>query len=199
MTGDDPPSIQSSCGRRDQAKPRAASGFRRDAGELGNTSGPGHDFHRPNLPRHQPKEGHPDGQHLGQGFVRTPRLAERGWGFVLGAGDHRINSVHPADIAGVAVRSITDPSLHDAEFGFGGPETYTQTEIARLASRVLGKRQRIVHVPFWVIDAAVALIRPFNRNAAGFLEFFRQTAARDMVGTPVGEHSLKDFYSSLAH
>jgi len=64
---------------------------------------------------------------------------------------------------------------------------------------VLGKRQRIVHVPFWVIDAAVALIRPFNRNAAGFLEFFRQTAARDMVGTPVGEHSLKDFYSSLAH
>ena len=127
------------------------------------------------------------------------RLAERGWGFVLGAGDHRINPVHPADIAGVAVRSITDPSLHDAEFGFGGPETYTQTEIARLASRVLGKRQRIVHVPFWVIDAAVALIRPFNRNAAGFLEFFRQTAARDMVGTPVDEHSLKDFYSSLAH
>jgi hypothetical protein len=67
-------------------------------------------------------------------------------------------------MAGVAVRSITDPSLHDAEFGFGGPETYTQTEIARLANRVLG-----------------------------------QTAARDMVGTPVGEHSLKDFNSSLAH
>jgi hypothetical protein len=56
-----------------------------------------------------------------------------------------------------------------------------------------------MHVPFWVIDAVVALIRPFNRNAAGFLEFFRQTAARDMVGTPVGEHRLKDFYSSLAH
>jgi hypothetical protein len=56
-----------------------------------------------------------------------------------------------------------------------------------------------VHVPSWVIDAAVALIRPFNRNAAGYLEFFHQTAARNMVGTPFGEHSLIDFYSSLAH
>src|SRR5215210_3739611 len=48
------------------------AGFRRATGELGNSSGPGHDFHRPNLPRHRPKEGHPDGQRLSQGCVRTP-------------------------------------------------------------------------------------------------------------------------------
>lgn len=126
------------------------------------------------------------------------RLAERGWGIVLGDGDHRINPVHAADIAGVAVRSITDPSLHNAEFGFGGPETYTQTEIARLAFRALGKRQRILHVPFRVIDAAAAAISPFNRNAAGFLELFRRAASLEAVGTPVGKHGLRDFYRSLA-
>lgn len=126
------------------------------------------------------------------------RLAERGWGMVLGDGDYRINPIHPADIAEVAVRSITDASLHDAEFGFGGPETYTQTEIARLAFGALGKEaQRIVHVPFWPIDVAVAVIRPFNRNAAGFLEFFRRTASREMVGIAAGNHSLRDFYRSL--
>lgn len=126
------------------------------------------------------------------------RLAQRGWGIVLGAGDHRINPIHGADIGAAAVRSITDPSLRDAEFGFGGPETYIQTEIARLASRTLGKKQRIVHVPFWVIDAAATLVRPFNRNAAGFLELFRQGAARDLVGAPVGTHGLADYYRSLA-
>jgi deazaflavin-dependent oxidoreductase (nitroreductase family) len=126
------------------------------------------------------------------------RLAERGWGLVLGDGEHRINPVHAADIAGEAVRSITDPSLRDAEFGFGGPETYTQAGIARLASRALGKPQRIVRVPYRIVDAAVAIIRPFNRNAAGFLELFRRAASREAVGTPVGSHGLWDFYRSLA-
>lgn len=126
------------------------------------------------------------------------RLAQRGWGLVLGDGRTMINPVHAADIADVAVRSLTDPSLRGAEFGFGGPETYTMTEIAQLASRVLGKPQRIVYVPLWVADAAVALIRPFNSNAAGFLQMFRQAAATlDMVGTPVGTHRLQGFYQEL--
>jgi uncharacterized protein YbjT (DUF2867 family) len=126
------------------------------------------------------------------------RLARRGWGLVLGDGHTRINPVHAADIADVAVRSITDPSLRRAEFGFGGPETYTMSGIVQLAFRALGKRPRIVHVPLWVADAAVALIRPLNSNAAGFLEMFRQAAATlDMVGTPVGTHSLKGFYEDM--
>jgi uncharacterized protein YbjT (DUF2867 family) len=40
------------------------------------------------------------------------RLARRGWGVVLGDGRHRINPAHPADIAAVAVRALTDTSLH---------------------------------------------------------------------------------------
>lgn len=126
------------------------------------------------------------------------QLAKRGWGVVLGDGKQRINPVHAADIAEVAVRSISDPSLENAEFGFGGPDTYTQPEIARLASHALGKSQRIVGVPLWTIDAAAAAVRPFNRNAAGFLKFFRAAASQDSVGTAVGTHSLADFYYFLA-
>ncbi len=126
------------------------------------------------------------------------RLAQRGWGVVLGDGDNKINPVHAADIGAVAVQSMIDPSLRNAEIGFGVPETYTQTGIVRLAFRALGKPARIVHVPFWVIDAAAAVIRPFNRDAAGFLKLFRRAASLEAVGTPVGKHSLRDFYRSLA-
>lgn len=126
------------------------------------------------------------------------RLAQRGWAFMLGNGNHRVNPVHPADIAEVAVRSITDTSLRNTEFGFGGPDIYTQRELAELASRILGKRLRTVRMPSWPLDAAATALRPFNRNASGFLRFFRHTLTRDMVGNAVGSHHLTDLYRELA-
>lgn len=125
------------------------------------------------------------------------RLAKRGWGVVLGDGKQWINPIHAADIAEVALRSVRDPSLENVEFGFGGPETYTYTEITQLASRALGKKLRIVEVPFWTIDAMVAVTRPFNRNAAGFLKFFQTVASRSLVGTPTGTRSLAEFFHAL--
>ena len=124
--------------------------------------------------------------------------AKRGWGIVLGDGAHRINPVHAADIAAVAVRSLADPALRDTDYEFGGPETYTQTEIVELAFEALGARRRVVHVPLWTVDAAAAIVQPFNRNAAGFMKFFECIATMDMVGTAVGGQSLAEFYRTLA-
>jgi hypothetical protein len=42
------------------------------------------------------------------------------------------------------------------------------------------------------------VIRPFNRNASGFLRFFRTVATTEMVGTAVGDHSLAAFFRDLA-
>src|SRR5699024_5091265 len=109
------------------------------------------------------------------------QLARRGWAFILGDGNHRLNPVHPADIAQVAVQAITDTSLHNAEFGFGGPDTYTQRELAKLASRVLGKRLRTIRVPYWLLDVTATALQRWNRNAAGFLRFFRHVLSTDMV------------------
>lgn len=126
------------------------------------------------------------------------RIAQRGWAFMLGDGRHRINPIHPADIAQVAVRAITDPALHETAYGIGGPDTYTQRELADLAAEVLGKRLRPLRLPGWPLDVIATLLRPVNGNAAGFLRFFRHTLTRDMVGNPVGDHHLDDFYRELA-
>lgn len=126
------------------------------------------------------------------------RLAERGWGILMGTGDHQLDPVHAADIADLAVASMSDPSLHNSEFGFAGPDKYTHTEISELAFEILGKRRRVVHVPLWAVDVLAATIRPFNSNAAGFLQFFRQVADMDMVAPHVGKRRLADLYQSLA-
>lgn len=63
---------------------------------------------------------------------------------------------------------------------------------------MLGRRRRVIRVPCWPIDATAAALRPVNRNAAGFLTFFRQSLSRDMVGTPAGVHHLAGFFHELA-
>ena len=54
------------------------------------------------------------------------RIAEQGWAFMLGEGHQRINLIHSADIAEVAVRAISDSQLHETEYGIGWPDTYSQ-------------------------------------------------------------------------
>lgn len=124
-------------------------------------------------------------------------LAERGWAAMLGDGNQRINPVHPADIGQIVARSITDTSLHDTQFGFGGPDTFSHQEIAELAGHILGQPIRKMRMPAWPLDALGTALYPFNRNAAGFLRFFRQVMSTDMVGTPIGTHRLEDFYREL--
>jgi uncharacterized protein YbjT (DUF2867 family) len=126
------------------------------------------------------------------------RLASRGAGLVFGDGHHRINPVHPRDIGDLVAESIRDGNLRECEFGFGGPDTYTAAEIVELAQQVLGRRRRVRHVPFWPVQALAAALRPVNRNASGFLTFFRESLGRDMVGTPVGHRHLADYFAALA-
>ena len=125
------------------------------------------------------------------------RLAERGWSVTLGDGTQRINPVHPADIGQMVVQSLTDTSLHNAQFGFGGPDTYSHREIADLAADILGKPIRSVRVPAWPLDVLGTALYPVNRNAAGFLRFFRQVMSTDMIGAQIGTHRLVDFFREL--
>lgn len=126
------------------------------------------------------------------------RTAQRGWAIVLDDGRHRINFIHPADIAEVAVRSISDTSLHGTEYGIGGPDTYSHREITELIADILGKRLQTIRVPGWAVDLLGTVLRPFNGNASGFARFLRHTLSRDTIGDSVGHHRLADFYRTLA-
>src|SRR5690625_2734536 len=126
------------------------------------------------------------------------RIAQRGWAFMLDDGHHRINQIHPSDIADVTVHAISDTQLHDTVLANGGQVKFSQRALPLQLPFVLGQLSSPIHLAGWPVDAVASVLRPFNRNAAGFMRFFRHTLSRDMVGEPVGNHHLGDFYRELA-
>lgn len=126
------------------------------------------------------------------------KMARKGTGWVVGDGSCRMNPIHGADLAEQAARAITDEACWDAALDLGGPDTFTFRGIQELAFLSVGAEPKIRRVAPWMVDVVRWLIRPFNGNAAGFLHALRYMATTDMLGEPVGENHLADFYAELA-
>ena len=124
--------------------------------------------------------------------------ALRGRVYLFGAGNARINPIHPANLAAEVARCIEDTEARNASLDIGGPDILTYTEIAHLAFDALGKKPRITHLAPWLLDGASQALRPFNPTGAGFLRFFRVVMTNDMVGSATGRIHLRDFFAQLA-
>ena len=125
------------------------------------------------------------------------RLARGGMVWVVGEGTTRINPIHGADLAEVAAELI-DPGAGQGQVPVGGPEVFTQVEIAELAFKVLGKPPKIGHIPPWTLKLLGRVARPLNPNLAAFALMFSALAETDAVGPPTGSHRLEEFFRSLA-
>ncbi|MCU4652770.1 SDR family oxidoreductase [Roseibacterium sp. SDUM158016] len=123
-------------------------------------------------------------------------MARAGRAWLFGSGTARINPIHGADLARALVDAV------EAGRGWidvGGPETFTQSEIAALAFAALGKPVRITRLPDMVRRTALRLL-PFvtPRKVHGPAQFFLTAMAMDMVGAPTGSRSLARHFSDLA-
>ena len=63
-------------------------------------------------------------------------MARKGRVWLLGTGQHRINPIHGADLAAATYQAI---ARGEAWWDVGGPDTYTQNELAALCFDVLGR------------------------------------------------------------
>jgi uncharacterized protein YbjT (DUF2867 family) len=124
-------------------------------------------------------------------------MARRGRVWLIGSGESRINPIHGADLAQV-VASIVQADRPEPEVPVGGPEVFSQREIAELAFRTLGKAPRYGHAGPGVLRFAAALLRPFNANASALARMFALLGERDAVGPPHGDHRLEDHFEGLA-
>ncbi|MEV4772750.1 ergot alkaloid biosynthesis protein [Micromonospora humida] len=61
---------------------------------------------------------------------------------ISATGDGRVGFVDPADIAGVAVRALTDPTPHDTEHVITGPERLSYADIAAILTDTGGRPVR---------------------------------------------------------
>lgn len=126
------------------------------------------------------------------------RQARRGRVFLFGNGEARINPIHGTDLARNVARCIEDSGARNRTYDVGGPDTFTYTEIARLAFQTLGTQPHISHIPSGLVDGLSQVFKPFNPTAAGFLRFLRWAMTTDMVAPPTGQIHLSDYFAQLA-
>lgn len=121
-------------------------------------------------------------------------MAAKGRVFIFGDGHHKISPIHGADLAQACVQATQDGLV---AVDVGGPETFTQNQIAALAFFLLGKPMRLVHIPFWVGDLGVRLARVFGlgRKVAP-LAFFIKASKLDMRAPAFGNHLLSESFKA---
>lgn len=123
-------------------------------------------------------------------------MARRGRVWLIGNGATRINPIHGADLADLAADALCDPAPRP-DYPVGGPQTFTQLEIAELAFSVLGVERRVGRVPAGLLDVAGHLSRPFNANAAALLHMFATLGRDDAVGSAYGTRTLAAHFAEL--
>jgi NADH dehydrogenase len=89
---------------------------------------------------------------------------------VYGDGETKLNYVAVADVAGVAVRSLSSAAAKNAVLPFGGPEALTQREAVRLFEEVFGKPFEVSEIPESALEAQwTGAEDPFQKTFAGLM------------------------------
>jgi uncharacterized protein YbjT (DUF2867 family) len=123
-------------------------------------------------------------------------MAKAGRVWLFGNGMFRINPIHGADLAAATFDAI---ARGDAWRDVGGPDTFTQNEIARLCFEVLDTPARITHLPDVLRRLTVRLLpRLAPRRVAGPAQFFLTALAMNMTADPSGTHRLAEHFRSIA-
>jgi len=122
-------------------------------------------------------------------------MAKAGRAWLFGSGAHQINPIHGADLASVTADATEAGSDW---IDVGGPEIFTQAELARLAFEVAGRPERITYLPDYLRKVALAVLPWITpRRVHGPAQFFLTALAMDMVGSPRGTRRLADHFAAL--
>lgn len=123
-------------------------------------------------------------------------MARSGRVWLFGDGSRRLNPIHGADLAQASAEAI---DAGKPWLDIGGPETMSQSELARLCFTALGRPARITSLPDLLRKASIRSL-PYvtPRRIAGPAEFFLTAMGMDMVAPPSGTHRLSEHLRRLA-
>ena len=88
-------------------------------------------------------------------------IVERGKTTLLGRGTRPRNFVAVRDVAAMAVRALADPAMRGQTIEIGGPQNFTDNQVAELYGRVLGVTPKVAHVPPALLRVAGVVLKPF--------------------------------------
>jgi len=115
-------------------------------------------------------------------------MAQQGRVWLFGDGSKRLNPIHGADLALATVDAMEQGRQW---VDIGGPEVFTQRELAELAFASLGKTPKISFLPDAIRRWSLPLLPWFlPRHWRGPAQFFLTALGQNMVGEIVGHHRL---------
>ena len=120
-------------------------------------------------------------------------MARKGRVYLFGDGAAKINPIHGADLAVVCVAAIAG---NESEIAAGGPQVFTQNEIAATAFAALDKKTAVTHLPSWIKNFLLAILRTFTSSKTyGPVEFALTVITSNMVAPSYGQHTLSAYFS----
>lgn len=120
------------------------------------------------------------------------KMAKKGSVYLFDDGEFKLNPIQGADLAKAVVDSINQEKN---EINIGGPDMFSQNEIAELAFKAYSKPPKIIHLPDWVRKFALWIVRTFTSSKIyGPIEFFMTTMVMDMQAPQYGTHTLENYF-----
>ena len=113
---------------------------------------------------------------------------------VIGPGTQRSQPIWVEDVGAYFAESLEKPAAANRNFELGGPDTVDWNDLYSTIARVLGKRRRLVHVPFGVARAGARATQwlpaaPLTADQVSMLEgadnVVSNTDAVDTFGLPL--------------
>jgi len=124
------------------------------------------------------------------------QMAKKGKVYLIGTGAYKINPISGQDLATVCINSLEQKK---EIVNVGGPKVYTQNEIGEIAFKALNIKGKIIHIPLWLRDVIVFLLRIFTSSKFyGPFEFFLTAMTIDGNTDLYGEDLLEDYYKQEA-
>lgn len=121
-------------------------------------------------------------------------MAKSGHVYLLGNGKLRINPIHGADLAQVALQAVEQTVT---DINIGGPDIFSWDEIASLATMTAQQSHKVIHIPIQLAKFGIILLRPFRRKTSQLLDFFISSSALEGVAPQTGTYHLKQHYQAL--
>jgi hypothetical protein len=80
----------------------------------------------------------------------------------------------------------------------GGPETFTQNQVAAIEFKILDKKPKVTYIPDWIRIVILKVIKIFTGSKTyGPAEFFLTVMAMDMLAPEYGRQPLEAFFLKL--
>ncbi|WP_017733146.1 SDR family oxidoreductase [Nafulsella turpanensis] len=119
-------------------------------------------------------------------------MAKRGIIPIPGSGHFRTNSIHPTDLAQVAVDHLFEgPKVMDV----GGPKIESRNEMARTIQAKTNAR--IIHISPRLMQAGLVPFGLFKKGFAANLDYFRYVTTHDMIAPCYGKITFKEYVEQL--